>query len=192
MAAVFRVDLCKAEHFAVGELAPELSFDFVEVFNLFGREGKAFALVVFLYVFDVFYRGGLDVGREYFLVEVVVHPLQHGVVFGVFVGYGEILLYARNAFKAHVLCDFHRVGAPRGYHLASRANKVSFERCGFQFFCTAVQPAKFIYFVGAEVVVCCSCNDVTLRGFEKDYHIVFRVLLRYNVLIPCKVNLFAP
>ena len=48
--AVLRVDLCKAKHLRVGELAAELLFYAMQIFNFGRRESKAFLLVVALEV----------------------------------------------------------------------------------------------------------------------------------------------
>ena len=121
MAAVLRVNLCKAKHFRVCELSAELLLYAVEVFNLGGREGEAFLLVVALKVGDVLDRSGLNVDGEDFLVETIVHALQHGVVFRLFALYGEVLLNTRNAVEIHILGNLYGIGAPRSNHFTARS-----------------------------------------------------------------------
>ena len=68
MTTVLGIDLSEAEDLRVGQGTTVLFLQSVEVFNLFGRKGQAFLLVVFLqvvYVFDVF---RLDVNRKDVLV----------------------------------------------------------------------------------------------------------------------------
>ena len=82
MAAVFRVYLCKAVHFAVGQPAFQLLAYFVEVSYFFVAQRQSFLLVVGGDIFDIDNRVRLFTDREDVLVQAVVDALQHRVVFG--------------------------------------------------------------------------------------------------------------
>ena len=64
---------------------------------------------------------GLNVDGEDFLVETIVHALQHGVVFRLFALYGEVLLNTRNAVEIHILGNLYGIGAPRSNHFTARS-----------------------------------------------------------------------
>ena len=70
--AVLAVDLCEAEHLAVGELASQLLLHAVQVLDLLCREGQTLLLVVGLQVIDHHDGRWLDVGSEHRLVEACV------------------------------------------------------------------------------------------------------------------------
>ena len=140
MTAVLRVDLCEAEDLRVRQRASVLLLQSVQVFDLLRAQGQAFLLVVFLQIFHMLDGLRLDVDREDVLVEAVVHALQHGVVVGILVGYGEILLDAADALEAHVLGDLYGIGRPRGHHLAARAYEPSVEPVCIQQRSLAVKP----------------------------------------------------
>ena len=77
--AMLTIDLSEAEDLAVGELPAELTFHFVQVFYLLGRQGETFLLVVFLQVLDADDGVGLLVDGEDALVEALIEALKHGV-----------------------------------------------------------------------------------------------------------------
>ena len=138
--AVLGVDLCEAENLAVGERTVQFFLHFVQIFNLFGRQGETLALVVFLQVFHVLDGLRLDVHGENVLVQTVVHALQHGVVVGILALGREIFLDAGDAFQAHVLRYLHGIGAPRGNHFAARTHEEARQLFACQQFCLAIKP----------------------------------------------------
>ena len=104
---------------------------------------------------------------EELLIQPLVHALQHGVVVGVLVGYGEVLFDAGNTAEAHVLGDFYGVGAPRGDHLTARTYKVA-AQLFVTFGCSvAEQPAEFLAIGLRESVVAFYGDDALLWGSEK-------------------------
>ena len=126
MAAVLGVDLREAEHLAVGQLAAQLAAHLVQVGDLLSAQRQAFLLVVGLQVVDVDDRIRLLADGEYHLVQPVIDALQHRVVIRLGRADGEVFLDAGDALQAHVLGDLDRVRAPRGNHLAARADEMSF------------------------------------------------------------------
>ena len=166
VAAVFAVDLCKAEHFAVGELAAQLLFHVVEVGNLFGAECQPFLLVIGFQVLDVLDGGRLDGRGEDVLVQTVVKPLQHGVVRCIRTIGREIFLDAFHTLDGHVLGDFHRIGAPWGNHFPAWAYKIAIDVVG-RFCCgIAIKPTQFFCLFAAERMVA-RCGDNALLGSLK-------------------------
>ena len=120
------VDLGKAKHFAVCQLAPELFLYVLQVVDFLGREGEALLLVVGCEVVDRADGLGGDVHFEDVLIQCRIESLQHGVVLGVRAADGEVFLDAADARDAHVLGDFYGVGAPGGNHFAAWADKTAF------------------------------------------------------------------
>ena len=94
VAAVFGIDLGETEYFGVGQFTSKVLFYFLEVVHLFFRECQTFFFVVSFQIFDMDDRFRLTVGGEYFLIQSLVHALQHRVAVSVFVLYGEILFDA--------------------------------------------------------------------------------------------------
>ncbi len=171
VAAVLRVYLSEAEDLAVGELAPELVLHAVQIVDLGGREGKPLLLVIAVEVVNVHDGRGLYVHGEYALVEPVVHALQHRVMLGVGVLYGEILLYTRNAAKPHVLGNLHGIRAPRRDHLAARPDVPAFQPVALQRLSLAVEPAKLFHLLRREGAAGLCGYHALLRGTEKQDHI---------------------
>ena len=170
--------MCKSEHLGVGELASQLSFHLVEVFDFLGREGQAFRFVVFLKVFDAHDGCGFDVYAEDVLVQPVVHALEHGVVLSLTAADGEILLDACNAFQSHVLGDFHGIGAPGCNHFAAGTHVPAFDVGDVEGFGLSVEPAEFLDFVSIEFVVNAGSDDAFGRSSEKAYH---RFILKFVI-----------
>ena len=170
VAAVFRVDLCEAEHLRVGQFSAQLSFHFMEVFDFLGREGQAFLLVVRIEVVNINDGCGLDVHGEDVLVESLVAALQHGVecALGIaFCGGGEILFDTRNAVEIHVLRNLDGIRAPGGNHLTAWAYETALEAFAFKELCLAIEPAKFLYFFCGERMVHLGSDDALLRCLEE-------------------------
>ena len=173
MAAVLAVYLGKSEYFAVGEFASELSFHFVQVLDFLRREGETFLLVVFLQVVDAEDRLRLMVDGKDVLPQAVVDALEHGVGGGVGGGGREVLLYSRNAFDGHVLCDFHCIGAPGSDHLAAGTNEAA-RQVLFRYECgIAVEPAEFVDVGSIERCLTLGGDYALLRSLEECYHVVW-------------------
>ena len=105
-------------------------------------------------------------------------------MFGLFVVHGEILFDTCNAAEVHVLSNLYGIGAPRGNHFASGADKPAGKRvvlfgCG-----VSVEPAKFIHFGLAEWVIDLCGNHALLRCSKKQYHRVVFGVSGFR----CKVN----
>ena len=124
--AMFAIDLRKAKHLAVCQLASELLLHALQVVDFLGREGEALLLVVGCEVVDRADGLGRDVHLEDVLIQRGVETLQHGVVLGVRAADGEVFLDTADARDAHVLGDFHGVGAPGGNHFAARTYETAF------------------------------------------------------------------
>ncbi len=141
VAAVLAVDLCEAEDLAVGEWAPVLALQPVQVFYLLGREGQSLLLVIFLQVLHMLDGLRLYVHGEDALVQPVVLALQHLVERGLLAFGGEVLLNAADALHAHVLRNLYGVGRPWGDHLAARADEGALEGGGIEQRGVAIEPA---------------------------------------------------
>ena len=166
--AVLAVDLCKTEYLGVCQVATQLTLHTVQVLYLLGAQCQALLLVVGVQVCYLQDGLGLDVHAEDVLVQaVLVHALQHGVELGVLVGHGEILLYAFYAVDVHVLGYLHSIGAPRGDHLAARANETSLQAVGVQHGGLAIQPAQFFNLSRAQRLGTARSNDALLWCFEE-------------------------
>ena len=170
VAAVFRIDLCEAKYFGIGQLASEVFFYLLEIIHLFFGESQTFLFVVCFQILDIYDGFGLTVGGKQILVKPFVHALQHGVVVGVFVFYGEVFLDAGDAAQTHVLGDFHSVRTPRSDHLAARTCEISFQVVftfggGF-----SKKPAEFIAVCLAEAAIALYGNHALGRGSEKKNH----------------------
>ena len=176
VAAVFRVDLGKAKHLAVGQRSSQLALHVVQVGNFFGREGQPLLLVIGLDVGHVAYGRRLDVDGEDALVEPVVEAFQHGVVVGVGAVGRHELLDAADARQIHVLRDFHGVRAPRRNHFAPWARKPSFDGVVLHGHGLAKEPAEALRFLGRQGVVGFGGRHRPLRGLEEVYHIACLVL----------------
>ncbi|CCX63388.1 putative uncharacterized protein [Bacteroides sp. CAG:598] len=171
VAAMLGVDLGKAEHFGVGQRAAEVLLYLLQVVHFLLGEGQTFLLVVGFEVFDVDDGFGLAVGGEHLLVEPLVHALEHGVVFGVFIGHGEVFLDARDARQAHVLGNFHGVRAPGRDHFAAGAYETAFQvfftfRGGF-----SKKPAELVAVCLRDGVFACYGNHAFLRSSVERNHI---------------------
>ncbi|CDA83447.1 unknown [Bacteroides sp. CAG:754] len=75
VAAVFGVNLCETENFRVSQFTAEVVFHFLQIVHFFFRKRQAFFFIVHFEVFDIDDRFRLTVGREYILVESLVHAL---------------------------------------------------------------------------------------------------------------------
>ena len=116
------VNLRKTKHFRVGQSSAELLAEAFEVLDFLLAECEAFLLVVLAHVVDIHHGVGLLGDCEHILVNVLIHTLQHLVENGfVALCHGFKTLYALHALYAHVLGDFHGVGAPRSNHFLARA-----------------------------------------------------------------------
>ena len=165
--AVLGVDLRKAEHFGVGQFAAQLLLDVVQVVDFLGREGQTFLLVVAFQVVDIFNGSRLDVDGKDVLVQPLVHALQHGVVVGVLIFYGEVFLNARNAVEIHVLRNLNGICTPGGNHFATGAYKVAFQLVCIFHGSAAIEPAQFVFLFGGELMVNLRCDDALSGCSEK-------------------------
>ena len=170
MAAVLGVDLGKAENLRVGERAPVLLLDVVQIADFLGRERQSFLLVVGFQVVDIADGFGLYVDREHVLVEPVVHALQHRVVVGIGRCHGEELFNTRNAAEAHVLCNLNGIRAPRRNHFPTWAHKESFQLLCIEQRGFAIKPTKSTGFFLTGGVINCRGNHGLLGSLEKKYH----------------------
>ncbi len=94
-----------------------------------------------MYVVDFDDRVGFAVDVEYAAVQTVVEARKHFVEHRFFsFRHAVELLDARYAGQPHVLGNLHGIGAPRGYHLASRSDKAAFYRSGTQGFRIGKRP----------------------------------------------------
>ena len=182
MATMLGINLCKTEHFAVSEFSSQLSFHFVKVFYFFGRESKSFALVIFLDVLDMLYRFRLAVGGEYILVKPFIHSLEHRIISGVLIFHGEIFFYAFHVRNIHVLGYFHRVGAPRSDHFATRTHKEAVKLPTLNALCVAKQPTQLVFVLFSQTVLNSGGYNVTARDLEKYYHIEMCIEYVYNMV----------
>ena len=107
-----------------------------------------------MYIVDMDDGLGLAVYGEHARVDAVVDALEHLVEYrrGT-VGHALELLDAGDAGHAHVLGDFHGVGAPGGYHLAARAHESTFHGGGAQGLGSGEGPGKFGAFIVGELMV---------------------------------------
>ena len=167
MTAVLRVDLGKAEHLTIGQRASEVLLHFLQVVHLFLAQGQTFLLVVSLQVGNVYDRLWLDVGLEYFLSKSLVHALEHRVMVGILVGYGEIFLDAGYTFQSHILGYFYSIRTPRGNHLLAWANKITFQVFFAFGCCIAEQPTKLLDLLCVGNVIHLNGNHAVRGGSEK-------------------------
>ena len=121
------IDLRESEYLTVSEGTTELIRKFGEILLFFGIQGKTFALVVFVYVGDVFHRSRSDVGGEKHLIETGVVAMQHRVklMIAVGIGYRDIFFDTFDAGETHVLGYLHGIGAPGSDHFFSRATEIA-------------------------------------------------------------------
>ena len=181
VAAVFGVNLGEAEYLRVGQRPSQLLLHVVKVVYFLGRKGEAFLLVVLLKVVNVLDWLRLMVHCKHLLVKPFIHALQHRVVLCVLRAYGEVLLYARNAFQVHVLGNLDGVRAPRCYHLAARAYEVTVHVVGLYQRGVAIEPAQFIDFFLRKLMVHFSGNHTFRGGLEKKNH-----TFMYRFIVVCK------
>ena len=132
VAAVLRIDLRKAKDLTVGERTSVLLLNLMEVGYLLGAQCQSLLLIVLLDVLHMLDRLRLVVDGEDGLVQSIVHALQHAVVLSCLAGYGEELLYTRNAAETHVLRDLNGICTPRRNHLTARTDEVSVELLGVE------------------------------------------------------------
>ena len=132
VAAMLGIDLGEAEHLAVGERTADLGAKLLEVFDFVRVQSQAFFLVVGFDILDVTDRVRLLVHLEHGIVNPVVEPLQHLVIACIGPTDREEFLNPAYALDAHVLSDFHRISAPRGYHLLARAHEPAAQGTGIQ------------------------------------------------------------
>ena len=170
------VDLGEAEHFGVGQRTSEVLLYLLQIVHFLLGEGQTFLLVVGFEVFDVDDGFRLAVGGEHLLVESLVHALEHGVVFGVFIGHGEVFLDARDARQAHVLGNFHGVRAPGRDHFAAGAYETAFQvfftfRGGF-----SKKPAELVAVCLRDGVFACYGNHAFLRSSVERNHIFYSAI----------------
>ena len=168
--AVLRVDLREAENLGVGKRASVFLLYLVKIPYLFRTQRKAFLLVVFLDVLHMLDGLGLMIDSEDGLVQAVVHALQHAVVRGILALHGEVLLNTRNAGETHVLRDLNGIGAPGGYHLATRSYKETVELLCFQQCSVTVKPAEGLFLLVTGLMVYLSGNDILLGSLEEKNH----------------------
>ena len=167
--AMFRIDLRKAEHLAVGQLAADPPRKFVQVGHLLIAQRQPFLLVVCSNVIDVNNRIGLLADREDILIDRTIHTAQHRVVRCVFALDHLEFLDTGNPLESHVLCDLDGIRTPGGDHLAARSDKNTVEHLGVQLLRFAEKPSQF-------GDICCrerlagidGINDVCFP--EKEYH----------------------
>ena len=167
--AMLTIDLCKAKHFGVCQLATELLFYLMEIFNLFLAQCQSFFLVVSLEVLYHADRSRLDVDGKDVLVESVIQALKHGVMVGILACYGEVFLDASYALDVHVLRNLNGIRAPRGHHFAARSDEVACKALFFQCRCFSVEPAKFVYILSTKCLSCLCGNNTLLGCLKEDY-----------------------
>ena len=166
---MFRIDLRKAEHLAVGQLAADPPRKFVQVGHLLIAQRQPLLLVVCSDVIDVNNRIGLLADREDILIDRTIHTAQHRVVRCVFALDHLEFLDTGNPLESHVLCDLDGIRTPGGDHLAARSDKNTVEHLGVQLLRFAEKPSQF-------GDICCrerlagidGINDVCFP--EKKYH----------------------
>ena len=142
VATMLAIDLGKAEHLAIRQLASQLGFNLFQIVDFLGREGKPLLLVIGGEVVDVADGLGRDVHLEDVLVKSGVEALQHRVVLRFRTADGEVFLDSADACDAHVLRNLYGIGAPGGNHLATRADKAAIGSLGAQTFGLTEQPAE--------------------------------------------------
>ena len=172
VAAVLRVDLRKAEHFAVGQLAAQAAAQVVEIFYFDFAQSQALLAVVCLKVVDVDDGFGLAVGVECLLVEPLVEHLEHRVIFGLVAAHAKELFDATDAADAHVLGYFDGIGAPRRDHLLARPHKEAVHRVGACQFRPTEEPFQFRYVVGQWFLRHLDGYDSGIIAPEKQDHII--------------------
>ena len=171
MTAVFRVNLSKAKHFRVSELTSELFFHAVQVFDFSRRECQTFLFVVSFEVRDILDRSRLDIHGKDFLIQTLVHTLQHRVMFSILILYGEVFFDTRNAVEIHVLGNLYSICTPRRNHFTSRSYVPALQRLSLFERSSTIKPAEFIHFVVRELMVHFRGNHALLRCFKKQNHI---------------------
>lgn len=78
------------------------------------------------------------------------------------------LLDAGDALEAHVLGDFHGVGAPGGNHLLAGPDEAALDGCGAQGGGSVKEPSELFSLLGGELVIrLYGVNQI--RAFLKKY-----------------------
>ena len=171
VSAVLRIELCKAEDFAIGEFSAELLFYSVEIFHFGRRECQTFLLIVSIEVFDSANGLWCVTDGEDVLMEPFIESLEHRVVIGRSIFHGEEFFDTQNAAEIHILCDLNGIRAPRGNHFTAGAN-IATLKCGGSFkrgF--AKKPTKFFHFIVGELMIYLCSNDALRRCTEKRNHL---------------------
>ena len=143
VSAMFRIDLCEAEHLRVGQRPAQLLFDSMQIFYFLWREGESFLFVIGFNLLDIADRFWFMIHRKDLLSQSVVHPLQHLVVCHVFVIHWEIFLDAGYALHIHILSNLHSVRTPWCNHLASRTDEPTLYMVTFDKRRISIEPAEF-------------------------------------------------
>ena len=89
--------------------------------------------------------GRLHVDGEDFLIQALVHALQHRVVFSLLVGYGIVFLDTTDALDGHILGNLNGIGAPGGNHFPAGADEETVQGFSFNDGSSAIEPTKFFY-----------------------------------------------
>ena len=142
MAAVFRIDLRKAEYLAVGQLPAESTAQLFQIGDFVFAEGKAFLFVVGCHVIDIDNRVWLLADRINILIDRMVLSTQHRIEGSIFVVGFDKLFDSFDSFQAHVLGDLHGIRAPRGDHFATWADKYARDTFRVDAVCTSLQPLQ--------------------------------------------------
>ena len=106
-----------------------------------------------------------------FLIQTVVHALQHRVVFGILRTYGKVFLDTRNAAKTHVLCNLNGIRTPWRDHLAARAYIEAVQLLCIDERCIAVEPTECMNLIGIWLMIDLRCNYMLFLGLEEKNHI---------------------
>ena len=89
--------------------------------------------------------GRLHVDGEDFLIQALVHALQHRVVFSLLVGYGIVFLDTTDTLESHILGNLNGIGTPGSNHFPTGTDEESAQGLAFKYGSSAIEPTKFFY-----------------------------------------------
>ena len=144
MAAMLGVHLAEAKHFAVGKRSVQFFADLDEVIYFFDTQGQPLFFTVRFNIGD-FPNGLLSVmDGEQILRQSIINMLEHFIVGAMGRRHCKKFFDPINAIDAHGLGDLHCVGAPRGDHFLSGADKKTREAIFRMKRGTSEEPGEFL------------------------------------------------
>ncbi|OAV70911.1 hypothetical protein Barb4_01041 [Bacteroidales bacterium Barb4] len=174
VAAVFRINLRKAVHLAVGQPAVQLPAYLLQIAHFLPAQRQPFLPVICLHILYIQNGGRLLADSKQLLIQPVVKTLQHWVMRSIARSNRTVFFDARDTRKPHVLCNLHSVRTPRRNHLPARPGKPAVHRPRRYGRSLVKQPNQLLHIFGRERL-CRFNRQHRLCGRSEKYNHVIDV-----------------